>query len=99
MAAKVLLLLGLHLRQTIAYPQTPGAVLDPRLSAAVACDDGTEFPFFEVEDAPPVPQTRDPGFGRPPLTSSRLRLRTSGPTEITLTALGEGSFGSGAVLR
>ena len=49
-------------------------VFDPRLTASIgavgrsaadATADTSTTVSLEVEDAPPTPQTRDPGFGRP----------------------------------
>eukprot|EP00662_Eupelagonemidae_sp_cell21_P032459 gene32459-61096_t len=48
-------------------------------------------------------RTRDPGFGRPPFTSSRLRLASNAPVQITLSCVNNGSvpcsFGQGTTLR
>jgi hypothetical protein len=60
---------------------------------------------LEVEDAPPLPQTRDPGYGRPPFTSSRLRMQSPSAVRIVLTCKDDPrqadgcSFGDTAVLR
>ena len=67
----------------ILYQHAPGTVLDPRV--VVRIDNKTSY--LEVEDAPPKPQTRDPGFGRPPFTSSRLRLSSSAPVRVTLQCI------------
>ena len=80
----LVLLLVFHLvsvvESTAVYHHAPGAVLDPRVLARI----GNTTYNLEVEDAPAKPQTRDPGFGRPPFTSSRLRLSSSTPVRVTL---------------
>jgi hypothetical protein len=75
---------------TRAYPETPHALLDPRLLALV---EGVPS-HFEVQNAPPRPLTRDPGHGRPPFASSRIRLSTNSttPVDIMLSAQGGGTF-------
>ena len=57
------------------YPTTPRAMIDGRLTAFIA-GQAQSHPL-EVQNAPARPLTRDPGYGRPPLPSSRLRLATS----------------------
>ena len=83
------------------YSHAPGTVVDPRVAARVG--GGSVSHTLAVEDAPPTPQTRDPGYGRPPFTSSRLRLATGqgiSTVRVALRCLGEScSFGKGAVLR
>ena len=73
------------------YPPTPGAVTDPRLRATIQAGGGSAAAALtaalEVEDAPAVPQTRDPGHGRPPFTSSRLRLWSDAPVRVQLACL------------
>lgn len=85
------------------YPHPPGTVLDPRVVADIG-GGGDQAAQLAVEDAPAVPQTRDPGHGRPPFTSSRLRLASSTSLRVTLRCLGGSgstpcSFGEGAALR
>ena len=96
---------GLGAELTI-YPHAPGTVLDPRVVASVRSrSNGPSLSDLRlaVEDAPATPQTRDPGHGRPPFTSSRLRLATGkGITSVrvTLQCIGVGcTFGKEAVLR
>jgi hypothetical protein len=99
-------------RVPILYPQT-GATVDPRLTASISLGGkhgsgvviAAEHPL-EVEDAPPLPQTRDPGYGRPPFTSSRLRMQSPSGVQIVLTCKDDPrqaadgcSFGDTAVLR
>ena len=97
------------------YSHAPGTVFDPRLIALVApgstaSGNANHTPVqtaqLAVEDAPLVPQTRDPGLGRPPFTSSRLRWASDQPIRVTLRCLpcSRASsracyFGSAAVLR
>ena len=72
------------------YPPTPGAVTDPRLRATLQTGGGSAAALtaaLEVEDAPAVPQTRDPGHGRPPFTSSRLRFWSDAPVQVQLACL------------
>ena len=73
------------------YPPTPGAVTDPRLRATIQAGGGSAAAALtaalEVEDAPAVPQTRDPGHGRPPFTSSRLRFWSDAPVQVQLACL------------
>lgn len=77
--------------QPVVYPQT-AATLDPRLTARVSIADSGSGSILiasalqlEVEDAPLIPQTRDPGHGRPPFSSSRLRIQSSRALQIVLT--------------
>ena len=58
------------------YPPTPHAMIDERLAAFVAGQ--AQGHSLEVQNAPTRPLTRDPGYGRPPLPSSRLRLAAVG---------------------
>ena len=85
----------------VVYPHAPGTVVDPRVVARVGGRGVSHT--LAVEDAPPTPQTRDPGHGRPPFTSSRLRLATGrgvSSVRVALQCMGEAcSFGQGAVLR
>ena len=67
----------------IVYQHAPDTVLDPRIFARI----GNQTFYLEVEDAPSKPQTRDPGFGRPPFTSSRLRLASSTPVRVSLQCI------------
>lgn len=77
-------------------------VYDPRLKARVSYNDldGTlvmKEARLVVEDAPATPQTRDPGHGRPPFTSSRLHFASSVPSRIELQCISGSqtcSFGS-----
>ena len=96
---------GLGVELTV-YPHAPGTVLDPRVVASVRSgSNGTSLSDLRlaVEDAPATPRTRDPGYGRPPFTSSRLRLATGKGTtsvRVTLQCIGVGcTFGKEAVLR
>ena len=74
----------------VVYPGTPRAAIDGRLAAFV---DGQPQGYpLEVQNAPATPRTRDPGFGRPPLPSARLRLATSSAVQITLRCAGGGIF-------
>ena len=87
------------------YKHAPGTVLDPRVIASVrSSSSGPPLSNLRlaVEDAPATPQTRDPGHGRPPFTSSRLRLATGdvSSVRVVLQCIGVGcTFGKGAVLR
>jgi hypothetical protein len=98
--------MGLGVELTV-YPQAPGTELDPRLVASVHLSGSNRPPLSDlrlaVEDAPATPQTRDPGYGRPPFTSSRLRLATgdgASAVRVALQCIGVGcTFGKGAVLR
>ena len=99
-----LLQLGLGVELTF-YPHAPGTVLDPRVVASVRSGSNRSLSDLRlaVEDAPATPQTRDPGHGRPPFTSSRLRLATGdgiSSVRVTLQCIGVGcTFGKGAILR
>lgn len=59
---------------------------------------GQNYPL-EVQNAPARPLTRDPGYGRPPLPSSRLRLATSSDVRVTLRCVGSGMFSNVSDLR
>ena len=81
----------------VVYPETPRAAIDGRLTAYV---DGQPQGYpLEVQNAPANPLTRDPGFGRPPLPSSRLRLATSSAVQITLRCAGGGMFANVSDVR
>ena len=81
----------------VVYPATPRAAIDGRLAAYV---DGQPQGYpLEVQNAPAKPLTRDPGFGRPPLPSSRLRLATSSAVQITLRCAGGGIFANVSDVR
>ena len=77
------------------YPATPRALIDRRLAALV----GGQTYQLEVQNAPAQPLTRDPGHGRPPFPSSRLRLATSSDVRITLRCAGNGMFSNVSDLR
>ena len=77
------------------YPATPRALIDRRLAALV----GGQTYQLEVQNAPAQPLTRDPGHGRPPFPSSRLRLATSSDVRVTLRCAGNGLFSNVSDLR
>ena len=77
------------------YAATPRALIDRRLTALV----GGQTYQLEVQNAPAQPLTRDPGYGRPPFPSSRLRLATSSDVRITLRCAGNGMFSNVSDLR
>lgn len=74
----------------VVYPPTPRAIFDTRIAvqiastAATATTTATQEVALEVQEAPTSPQTRDPGYGRPPFPSSTLRIAASTPTMVQL---------------
>jgi len=81
----------------VVYPATPRAAFDGRLEAFV--DGHPQGHPLEVQNAPAKPLTRDPGFGRPPLPSARLRLATGSAVRITLRCAGGGVFANFSDVR
>ena len=94
-AATEILKPALKSDDVFVYPATPRALIDRRLTALV---DGQTYQL-EVQNAPARPLTRDPGYGRPPLPSSRLRLATNSEVRITLRCAGGGMFSNVSDLR